>query len=155
MDDQRAAIPGSDVTHGEEACWSPAPREMKLEVTIYIRPPENAPSAELLSGQFQPMSREEAETKFSAKREDLEAIRTFADEHGLRVKAEDQTARTVHVEGTVEQLGSAFGVNIGALKSGDQTYISYQGCLTVPAPLQNVVSAVLGLDRRPIAKAHQ
>lgn len=155
MDNQRAAIPGSDVRHGEKACWSPAPCGMKIEITIYIKPPQTMASAELLSGEFQPTSREEAETKFSAKTEDLEAIRTFAEEHGLQVKGEDQAARTVHVEGTVEQLSSAFGVNIGVLRSGDQTYISYQGCLTVPVPLQNVVTAVLGLDRRPIAKTHQ
>lgn len=153
MEDQRAVIPGSDVTHGAEACWSPAPCDMHLGVTIYLRPGNNISAEELLSGQFQPLSREEATSKFGAKSQEMEAVRAFAEAHGLHVTAESAAARTVHVEGTVAQMGSAFGVKIGLVRGKAQgNCISYEGALTVPAPLECVIVAVLGLDQRPIAR---
>lgn len=155
MDDQRAAIPGSDVKHGGEARWSPAPCDMQVGVTIYLRPRDDVPSAELLSGQFQPISREEAEAKFGASAQDMEAVRAFAEAHGLRVTGENAAARTIHVEGTVEQMDSAFGVSIGVLNSAGGNCLSYEGALTMPASLECVIVAVLGLDQQPVAKTRE
>ena len=155
MGDQRVTIPGSDVKHGKDACWTPAPCDTQIGATIYIRPRNEVRSADLLSGQFEPISRDEAVAEFGASPQDMETVRAFARQHGLRVTGEDAAARTLHVEGTVEQMKCAFGVNIGLLDSVEGKPISYEGALTVPEELGCLVVAVLGLDQRPIARTRE
>jgi Pro-kumamolisin, activation domain len=82
--------------------------------------------------------------------EDLAAVEAFAREYGLQVTEADAAKRTVKVAGTAQNLGRAFGVDLGVF--GD--YISYSGPITVPDHLVGCILAVLGLDNRPIAR-HQ
>lgn len=158
MDDQRVIVPGSCLEHGAEARWSPAACDERVQVTIYLRRKDEAgrksSAEELLSGQFQPISREEAAARLTASSEDMEAVRGFAETHGLRVVREDLVSRTIHVEGTVEQLGSVFRVKLGKLEDSSGAHLSYQGTIMIPAALAGVVVAVLGLDQRPVARPH-
>ncbi len=157
MDDRRVAIPGSNLKHADDACWSPAPCEARIGVTIYVRrrgddSDSRTVAEDLLSGRFQPVSREEEAARFGASPQDLEAVCSFAEKHDLRVTNENAAARTVRVEGTVGQMGSAFQVNIGMVEGANGECLSYEGTLTLPASLASVVVAVLGLDQRPVAK---
>ena len=47
----------------------------------------------------------------------------------------------------------AFGVDLGLVseRSGGQ-YLSHREAISIPQSLSNLVTAVLGLDQRPIAK---
>jgi kumamolisin len=109
--------------------------DQRISPTIVIRRPQLSP--ELLS----------------ADPADLEAVRAFARDNGLKILAESAEARTVRVDGTVAQVGKAFGVEIEwRIDEQGRKYLSYRGALTVPAQLNGVVEAVLGLDQRPVAR---
>jgi kumamolisin len=59
------------------------------------------------------------------------------------------------VKGTVEQMGNAFGVHLRMLEARGQRSLSYAGSISVPKPLKPVITAVLGLDQRPVAQHHR
>ena len=65
------------------------------------------------------------------------------------------STRTVKVQGTADQMEQAFGVTLGMVSDGSgNSYLSHQGPIEIPASLSNQVTAVLGLDQRPIARHH-
>ncbi len=99
------------------------------------------------------MSREEASQFLRANPADLAAARAFVHAYGLKIVSENAEARTLRVEGSLAQVGRAFGVDI-ELRTDEhgKQYLSYQGPLTLPATLNGMVEAVLGLDQRPIAR---
>lgn len=121
---------------------------------VIRRPPQSAGlGQQLLSGSFPQMSRHEAAKLISANPDDLAAVRQFAQDYDLNISAEDAEARTVRVEGTLAQVGKAFGVDIqDRVDPQGRKYLSYQGALTLPAALNEIVVAVLGLDQRPVAR---
>jgi hypothetical protein len=50
-------------------------------------------------------------------------------------------------------MSSAFGVSIGSVSdSSGNTYLTYRGTISVPAELKDIVTAVLGMDQRPVAQ---
>jgi kumamolisin len=83
---------------------------------------------------------------------DLERLRAFARQHGLREIGADATRRVLHLSGAPPALEQAFGVRLGRyqLSDGRGPFI---GCADAPA-LPPEAIAVLGLDRRPVARAH-
>ena len=154
----RFVIPGSEASHTSGGSWLPVSADQKISPTIIIRRPPGARevSQELLSGSWRPVSREQAENLLRVDPTDLAVVLRFARTEGLQVIAQNAEARTVQIEGTTAQIGEAFGVTIkwrtdpSAPKG--QKYLSYQGELTLPAELNGIVEAVLGLDQRPIAR---
>jgi kumamolisin len=84
---------------------------------------------------------------------DWTAVEAFAQEFGLTVSNEKPDARLLHVGGSLAQIGKAFGVEIQQrVDAQGRSYLSYQGSLSIPRPLEGIVEAVLGLDQRPIAR---
>ena len=86
--------------------------------------------------------------------QDLAAVARFATDAGLRVVEQDPGRRSVVVQGTVEQASRAFGVSLGRYEAEGVTYRGREGEVTVPAKLDGIVEAVLGLDDRPQAHTH-
>ena len=131
--------------------------ERQIVATIVIRRPAQPgdTAARLLSGDFAVSSRQEAEKAMAADPKDLATVKSFADTHGLRLVSEDPSARTVRVEGSIRQIEAAFGVSMHQERDGAmQEYLSYHGDIVLPESLTGVVDAVLGLDRRPVARSH-
>jgi kumamolisin len=80
---------------------------------------------------------------------DLESLRRFAREHGLSEISNDPHRRVLNVRGTPAALEKAFGVTLGKYQfNGIGPFV---GCAHAPA-LPTEAIAVLGLDRRPVAK---
>jgi kumamolisin len=154
MDQDRWPIEGSEITHGAgaKAVRDVAPAQ-PVEVTIVVRrrPGSEISREQILSGRFQPVSREEFAARHGADPNDLAAVERFATEYGLTVVGSDAAQRTVRVTGSTEALGRAFGVNLAYYEGPHGPVISYEGTLSVPASLKGVVEQVLGLDQRPIA----
>jgi kumamolisin len=123
-----------------------------IDVTVLLRPSGEL-AEELLSGRYHAESRQKAEQNVAANPQELSAVRAFAGQHGLHVKSEDAGSGRVVLTGTVQQLQEAFGVEIGEVQdqSGRQ-FRSYRGEIHLPANLKSVVTAVLGLDQRPVAR---
>jgi kumamolisin len=153
--EQRVAIPGSEAVHSGGGSWQCADPAEQISPTIVLRRPRGAAELTqgLLSGSAARLSREDAAQLLRANPADLAAVEQFAHEYGLKIVSENAEARTVRVEGSLVQVGKAFGVDI-QLRTDAQgkEYLSYQGALTTPAPLAGMVEAVLGLDQRPIAR---
>lgn len=82
---------------------------------------------------------------------DLQSVRAFAHQHGLREVAMDTHRRTLRLAGTPQQLERAFGVTLGRYQLADGRG-PYIGC-THPPTLPPEVMAVLGLDRLPVARS--
>jgi kumamolisin len=150
----RAAFPG-----GQDV--GPADPNQKIEVSVLLRPgsqPEEFPSAArmgaLLPRERKYLTREEFARLHGASAADIEKIRAFASECGLKVVSEDRASRIVKLSGTVQAFNDAFGVNLHRYEHSLGAYRCRTGSLTIPADLDGVVEGVFGLDNRPQAKAH-
>jgi kumamolisin len=162
LGDQRVQVPGSAPKHGAETRWSlPAETHESGGVTIVLRRRTDSATTsnleeELLSGQFGRLSREEAARAIAADPNDMASVRSFLQQYGLTIVEENAATRTIHAEGTVEQMNRAFGVQLRlAQDTKGQQYLSYEGSIMVPKPLAGIITAVLGLDQRPVAKHHK
>lgn len=153
----RIAIPGSAPQHDRNEVWSPLTNsDQQIRATIVIR--RSRAGAELveqlLSGTL-PESRGAAQQALEADPKDMGAVCAFAERCGLRILDRDAYKRTVRVEGTVADIDQAFGIELACATAPDgERYISYQGPISVPKSLACVVTAVLGLDERPVARHH-
>ena len=73
----------------------------------------------------------------------------------LEITAVHPASRRIKVAGSLGQLSSAFGTELRQVSSpapkghGTVTHRYREGPLFIPAPLDGVVLAVLGLDTRP------
>ena len=91
---------------------------------------------------------------YGASADDVEKVRAFAAEYGLKVASENRAQRTVKLSGTVQQFSRAFGAKLRRCEHDSRTYYGRTGELTIPAELESVVEGVFGLDNRPQAKTH-
>src|SRR6266700_8081192 len=90
---------------------------------------------------------------------DVNLVRQTMTSLGLEVTEVHPATRRIKVAGTLGELSRAFGVDLQQVNStgpGGQmvTHRYREGPLFVPAPLDGVVLAVLGLDTRPQARPH-
>ena len=121
-----------------------------LDVTLVMRrrtetapmPAEWPASPRFAHGQFG--------EHYGADAADIESLRGFAHQHGLTETGCDAHRRVLHLRGTPTQLEQAFGVSLGKYQMGDCQFV---GCGQAPT-LPPEAIAVLGLDRRPVARPH-
>lgn len=87
---------------------------------------------------------------------DIERVRRHASSHGLRETGCEPDRRVLHLRGTVTALQHAFGVQLGRYRvPGLSRYVvGFTQAPALPPELTPAVIAVLGLDRRPVARPH-
>ena len=157
MKDERAELPGSSPKERLGDNWlGPADPQQELTVTILLRrPASGAKMAEaLLEGTYQRPSREAAERALAANPNDIAAVESFVRNSGLTIAGEDAASRSIKARGSIENLDRAFGVEIGSVEDANGArHVSYRGSITLPESVAPVITAVLGLDQRPVAKA--
>jgi kumamolisin len=107
------------------------PDDQPIDVTVVLRPP--------------------AAGGFHADQDDVDAVRAFADQHGLTVTEVDGPARTVRLHGTTAAARTAFDTTLALYDHGGRTVRGREGTLALPDELDDRVVAVLGLDERPAA----
>jgi kumamolisin len=149
---ERAAMRGSR----ELGAADPAER---LEVTILVRRRARQDFAArvtaIASGRSGPfLSRDEFAKRHGADPADLAAVRAFAAVKGLAVIQEHAARRSVVLSGTVAQFNAAFNVQLRQMASSQGSYRGRTGAIQLPAELDGVVEAVLGLDNRSQAAPH-
>jgi kumamolisin len=83
-------------------------------------------------------------------------VEQFAHEHQLTVVDSSISKRRLILNGTVADMKAAFGVQLQCYRNDEtgHTFRGRTGVISVPAALEPVVVAVLGLDDRPAAKPH-
>jgi kumamolisin len=136
----------------------PADPAERLEVTVVVRPANRRGLQErvrqLAQGERTAthLSRAEFARRHGASRADLDAVRDFAEAHGLAVVEEHAGRRTTVLAGTVAQFNDAFGVQLYHYSHPGGTYRGRTGPVHIPAALDGLIEAVLGLDNRPQAE---
>ena len=78
---------------------------------------------------------------------------------GIEVTNSDPGSRRIYVAGPAGALAAAFGTELTLVTSlgpggSPVTHRARQGALQIPASLDGIIVAVLGLDNRPQARAH-
>jgi kumamolisin len=144
---------------GQDA--GPADPNEQIEVTVLLRRgsnPDEFPAVEQMGSRLprerKYLTREEFARLHGASASDLEKIRAFAKQYGLKVVSEDRASRTMKLSGTVQAFNDAFGVSLRRYEHSSGAYRGRTGSLTVPPELGMVVEGVFGLDNRPQTKAH-
>ena len=102
------------------------------------------------------MSRADFENAHGADPADLEKIRKFAQEFGLKVRetGTELARRTVMLSGTVSNLQKAFGVELKEYSHPKGNFRGRVGTIQVPTEYADIIKGVFGLDNRPQAEPH-
>jgi len=152
---ERTPISGDQPNYSASDHWSALSSAETTPVTATVILRRNHPDLgeDLLSGKAPRLTREQAAAVLGAKQEDIQEARKFAAQYGLTVAEDNQSARTLKLQGTARQMQDAFGVQLGWVSDGSGSrYLSHKGHISVPKNLAGKVAAVLGLDLRPIAR---
>jgi kumamolisin len=148
---ERATLPGATETE-------PLDTAARAEVTIVLRRRAGLPE-EIITGPTV-LSTDELAERYGADPGDVDLVRQELGGRGLAVTAVDPATRRVKVAGSLGDLSSAFGTTLRQVTSpalvgqGQVAHRYREGPLYVPATLDGVVTAVLGLDTRPQARPH-
>ena len=151
------ALPGSEraPAPGVKKAGSPLPAGAPVEATLILR--RRAELNDATIGAI--LSRDELAVAHGADPADVDLVVGTLTGLGVEVLSIDAASRRVRVAGTVALLSAVFGTSLEAVTSknaaGDEVSHRHRtGGLSVPAELDGVVTAVLGLDDRPQARAH-
>ncbi|MFF1572924.1 protease pro-enzyme activation domain-containing protein [Leifsonia sp. NPDC058292] len=125
-----------------------------VEATLVLRRREPLPDEALSS----PMNRAQFAKTYGASDDDLNLVTTTMESLGLTVLAADAAERRVRVRGAASAMSRIFGTDLDQATAESRTRGTYEhrhrtGGLSIPAALDGVVTAVLGLDDRPQARA--
>jgi len=151
-------LPGSERTPlaGAEDSARQLDDSERIEVTLIIRRRADLP-AEYVTGP-ETLSRDQLEARHGTDPADLTLIRDVLGRFGIQVTGADAGARRVTVAGPISAFSTAFGASLRLVNAphpapnGGIAQHRYRvGGLRVPAELDGVVLAVLGLDDRPQA----
>lgn len=149
-------LPGSERPPAHELAPATAPLDVEspIAITLVLRR-----RAEILDEALSsPLPAAEFAARYGADPADLELVTSTLTALGAQVVDSDAASRRVRVAGTAELLSRIFGTSLEQAASSDPTggrveHRHRSGGLSVPAALDGVVTAVLGLDDRPQACA--
>jgi kumamolisin len=121
-----------------------------VEVTVSLRGPQ-LPDADHLPTAT--LSREQFETQFGARREDVEKAVSVFEQYGLKVDEVSLRTRSMRISGTVASMENAFRPHLGMYKNKDQgEFRGREGEIQIPSELSGIVTGVFGLDERRVAR---
>jgi kumamolisin len=149
-------LPGSERPPARDAAATPAALDpdSAIAVTLVLRRRAEVPDEALGS----PLPPAEFAARYGADPADLELVSSTLTALGAQVLEADAASRRVRVAGSVGLLSQVFGTSLQQAASTDPVggrieHRHRSGGLSVPAALDGVVTAVLGLDDRPQACA--
>jgi kumamolisin len=146
---ERASLP--DVTD-----TAPLNTQERAEITLVLRRRAELPE-EIVVGPTV-LTNQELASQYGADPADVDLVTRELAGRGLEVTAVHAVTRRVKVAGTLGDLSSAFGTTLRQVSSPDprgrgrDTHRYRVGPLYIPAALDGIVTAVLGLDTRPQAQ---
>src|SRR5579862_8224374 len=151
---QSSAAPHSPRAHAARH-WQylgPHTATTPLQVTVVLRRRAGAKPQVAAWPHHAPVPRAQFGQHCGADPADLERLRAFARQHGLRETGADPKRRVLQLSGTPQALEGACGVKLGSYRRADGSgpFSGYEP----PATLPPEALAVLGLDRRPVARSH-
>jgi kumamolisin len=121
-------------------------------VLIKSRSPERFLARALESldfGATRHLSREEFALQYGAHPQDLALVEDFATANSLAIVDRTTGAGRLVLQGTVADVGTAFGVQLILYESGAKKYIGCQAPPCIPGGVARVIHEVFGLEGRP------
>ena len=135
----------------------PASKTTKVTVSLILKrkAPLQKSGRSGSSGGPVRVSRAEYKRSHGADPAAMKLVMQFAREFNLTAEADPSAAlrRTMRLTGTIADLERAFAVTLLQKDVDGAKFRVREGMISLPAPLLNVVEAVLGLDNRPQATA--
>jgi kumamolisin len=127
--------------------------ESTIDVTIILRRRASMSAEDALGA---PLSGEEIAARFGADPADAALVGATLTALGLRVLNTDLASRRIRISGTVANIGRVFGTSVSSGTAGNDSGAIHRirtGGLSIPAQLDGIITAVLGIDDRPQARA--
>jgi kumamolisin len=121
-----------------------------LTATVVLRRRAELPAGLVLGPDV--IGRQQFADRYGADPADVQRVRSVLSGLGVEVDAVDTASRRLTVRGDLAAMNRAFGVSLALVSTGDGQHRRRVGGLEVPAELDGVVQAVLGLDDRPQAR---
>ncbi|HEY0249586.1 MAG TPA: S53 family peptidase [Gryllotalpicola sp.] len=151
-------LPGSarPPAAGVRAAQAPAGAAARIEATLVLRRRAELPESVL---QGPPLAREELAERYGAAPDDVTRVTQALAAHGIQVIDADLGSRRLRIAGTIDALQDVFGTSLEWTESeapsgATVAHWHRTGALSVPEELSGTVTAVLGLDSRPQARAN-
>jgi kumamolisin len=152
-------LPGSDRSElqGAAPVSTPLDTSQVITVTVLLRRRAQVPT-ELVQGP-QTITTSELGERYGADPADAQLVAEVLGTYGLTVTEFHLESRRLKVSGTIAALQEAFGTTLTSVTSphpdgsGNVQHRYRTGSLSVPARLSGIITAVLGLDDRPQARA--
>ena len=151
--EDRVPLPGSerDAPEIRRAAVS-VPADETIQITVVLRRRAEVPEAAL--NRATPLSRNELAQTYGADPADVDLATRILTSAGAQIVGVDPASRRLRVAGSVGVLCAIFGTSlkVATEQEPDGTVVTYRqrtGNLSLPAALDGVVIAVLGLDDRP------
>jgi kumamolisin len=121
------------------------------EATIILRRRDTMSTADAVEAR---MTSEQLAARFGADPADAALVGTTLTALGIRVLSTDLASRRIRISGTLANLGRVFGTSLyaGSIDGIAAPHRVRSGALSIPAQLDGIVTAVLGLDNRPQAR---
>ncbi len=156
VDQQYVELPGSEraAASGVRGV-GPVPPEEQVTVTVVLRRRTELPEATVQAGSVAP---ESFADMYGADPADVEVVRRVVTDAGAQVVEVDLAGRRVRARGPAAGLAALFGTTLTRVRSeppggGAIEHRHRVGALALPAALDGLVLAVLGLDDRPQARS--
>jgi kumamolisin len=150
-------LPGSERTQLPDVKSAGTLNENEtITVTLMLRRRAAVPAALVIGPET--VTHEQLDAQYGADSDDIARVTSAMTELGLTVADTHQGSRRMMVSGTISALSAAFGTTLTLVTTphldgtGEATHRYRSGGLSVPAELAGVVTAVLGLDDRPVAR---
>lgn len=158
------AIPASRPHHpaGATPSGEIAGDEARIRVTVLVRTrtsqKDRTNTERRLAAQLPRERRyrtlEEYAADYGAAPEDVARVAAFAAAHNLTIVDASSPRAVVTLEGTPEAFAKAFRIRLRRYRHGAETYRSHDEAVQIPAGLEGVITAVVGLDNRRLARRH-
>ena len=149
----RVPLPGSDRAPEPDRGLAPemhiaAPDDVEIDISVYLRRKQQVPEALLPGGP----PKDTPVTTHGADPRDIALVTQTLTQLGAKVFDEDARTRCLKVRGTILTLSAIFGTQLEHVKVSDAAPQRRRtGSLSVPAELDGIITAVLGLDDRAAA----
>jgi kumamolisin len=133
----------------------PLDPQARVEATLVLRRRAEPTTADLTGG---PLSAAELAERYGADPEDVERVRQGLSAAGIDVISVDPASRRMRISAPAERLTKFFGTQLDVRTvpvagQGEVEVRHRSGPLHLPADLEPLVVAVLGLDNRPQARS--
>ena len=121
-----------------------------VEVTVMLKAPALPAPGKMPA---HTMSPQELAREYGAAPKDIRTVENTLRSFGLRVEGIAPTGRSVRVSGTAAAMEAAFRAGMAIYHSADQgDFRGREGSISVPAAAAGLITAVLGLDQRRMAR---